>query len=298
MRIRALLISSLTVFGMTGCKSEQSERAPVEPVQPRSGTRVTSSDGTQIAFDKTGSGPVLILVSGALSNRALLRDNPLVPRLAEHFTVVSYDRRGRGESTDVKPYAVQGEIEDIDALITHAGQPAVVFGVSSGGALTLHAAAALGPSKITRLAIYEAPYGQDADAYDKQKQGVAKIVETGQPGQAAELFLSGIGTPAAALEQMKRTPAWNEMKAMDYTLVYDYAILGDGRIPLETLRKITVPTLVMTGDKSLPFMGPTGDAIAAAIPDAKRQTLAGQTHQVQADAVVPLLVEFFAPPSS
>ncbi len=307
MRIRPLLISSLTVLGTSGCQSDRKESAPVHAVQNRapaatpmsaSDTRVTSKDGTQIVFDKRGDGPVLVLVSGALSHRGMLRDNPLIPKLAEHFTVYSYDRRGRGESTDVQPYSVQREIEDIDALITHAGRPVYVFGVSSGAALAMQAAATLGPSKITRLAIYEPPYGQEPAAFAKQKQGVAQIVESGKPGDAAEFFLAAIGTPPDALDGMKHSPSWNEIKRMDFTLNYDFAVLGDGRIPMDTVHAIAVPTLVMTGGKSMPFMGPTGDKIATELPDAKRKTLAGQTHQVQADAVVPLLLEFFNSTSS
>ena len=256
--------------------------------------RATSKDGTQIAFEKSGSGPAVIIVSGALSHRALYGDQPIVAKLAEHFTVYIYDRRGRGESTDVQPYAVEREIEDIEALINDAGGSASLYGVSSGAALALQAAAKLGPTKVPKLAIYEPPYGQEKQAFATQKQRISELVRTGQPGDAAEYFLSAIGTPPEALDGMKRSPEWEAMKKMDFTLAYDYAVLGDGAVPEDVAKAIRVPTLVMNGGKSMPFMQPTADRIAALIPQAQRKTLEGQTHQVAADVMVPVLVEFFA----
>jgi pimeloyl-ACP methyl ester carboxylesterase len=308
MTIRPLLIGSLAMAGIVGCQSqntsERKERAAMQVVEQTerptktNDTRVTSSDGTQIAFEKVGRGPALIVVSGALSHRALLRDNALAPQLAEHFTVYTYDRRGRGESTDVKPYAVQREIEDLDALIEHAGGSAYLYGVSSGAALAMQAAATLGPAKVTRLALYEPPYGQQPAAFAKQKQGVKKRVETGKPGDAAEFFLTAIGTPREGLEGMKQSPDWDAIAKMDFTLAYDFEVLGDGAIPTDTARAIRVPTLVMNGDQSMPFMQSTADALAKQLRDAKRKTLAGQTHQAQGEVVAPVLIEFFTPASS
>jgi pimeloyl-ACP methyl ester carboxylesterase len=304
MRIRSLLISSLAVGGLAACQAEKKEGAAMQPhvetatrTTAASQQAVTSKDGTRIAFDRVGQGPPLILVSGALSHRGLLEGNPLIAKLAEHFTLYTYDRRGRGESTDTRPYAVDREIEDLEALVAHAGQPVYVFGTSSGAALSMQAAAKLGPDKVRKLALYDAPYGQDRAAYATQKQGVAKAIATGKPGDAAALFLTGIGMPPEALAAMQRSPQWAEMAKMDFTLNYDFAILGDGSIPEDSLRAITVPTLVMTGENSLPFMQPAADRIAT-LAKAERKTLAGQDHQVKADAVVPVLVAFFAPASS
>lgn len=251
-----------------------------------------SKDGTRIAFEKLGSGPALVLVSGALSQRSLFRDQPLVPTLAKHFTVYIYDRRGRGESTDTQPYAVAREIEDLDAVVEQAGGAASVFGISSGAALALQAAASLGPARVTKLAVYDTPYGQGEQEYAKQKQHVEEVIRTGAPGDAAAAFLSGIGTPPQALEEMKRSPAWETFKKIDRTLAYDYAVLGDGKVP-PVVESIRVPTLVMNGGASLKFMHATADEIAARIPRSQRKTLEGQTHQLEAEAVVPLLVEFF-----
>ena len=253
----------------------------------------TSKDGTRIAFEKTGSGPAVIVISGALSHRGLYRDQALPARLAEHFTVYLYDRRGRGGSTDVQPYEVAREIEDIDALLDDAGGSGYLYGVSSGGALALQAAAKLGPAKVTKLAIYDPPYGQETADFAGQKQRVSELVRTGERGEAAAFFLSAIGTPPEALDAMKRSPEWEAIRKIDSTLVYDYAVLGDGDVPREIVETIRVPTLVMTGEKSMDFMGPAADRIAALVPQSQRKTLKGQAHQVEAEVMVPVLVEFF-----
>ena len=119
---------------------------------------VRSRDGTTIAFDKEGEGRALIFVDGALSTRSGKAD--LASLLSPHFTVYRYDRRGRGDSGDTKPYAVEREIEDIDATIEKAGGSASLYGHSSGGCLALDAAVKLG-GKIKKLAMYEAPYNDD-----------------------------------------------------------------------------------------------------------------------------------------
>lgn len=255
--------------------------------------QVTSKDGTRIAFDKTGSGPAIIIIGGALSQRSLFAGNALPAKLAQHFTVYVYDRRGRGDSTDVQPYAVDREIEDLEALINDAGGSASLYGVSSGGALALQAAAKLGATKVPKLAVYEPPYGQKPEDFATQKQRVAETVRTGVPGDAASYFLSAIGTPPEALEEMKRSPEWDAMKKMDFTLNYDYAVLGDGAVPEEVVKTIRVPALVMNGGKSLPFMPAAADRIAELIPNARREILDGQAHQADAEVMAPVLIEFF-----
>jgi pimeloyl-ACP methyl ester carboxylesterase len=249
-----------------------------------------SKDGTKIAFEKVGHGPALVVVGGALSQRN--GGKPLAGKLAEHFTVYVYDRRGRGDSGDTKPYAVDREIEDLAALIEQAGNKAYLYGVSSGGALALQSAVKLGPATVTKLAVYEPPYGQDERTFNEQKERVHQLVETGKPGDAAEFFLSAIGMPPPALEDMKRSPDWQGMKKIDFTLDYDYAVLGNGAVP-DTVKVIRVPTLVMSGEKSMDFLQPTADRIAELIPNAQRRIVPGQTHQAAPDAVAPLLVDFF-----
>jgi pimeloyl-ACP methyl ester carboxylesterase len=256
---------------------------------------VTSRDGTKIAFEKTGTGPAVIIVGGALSDRK--GGKPLAERLAGHFTVYILDRRGRGESADAKTYAVEREIEDLAALINDAGGSACLYGVSSGAALALQTAAKLGPARVPRLALYEPPYGpndgKQKEEFSGQKRRVNELIKTGRPGDAAAHFLAAIGTPPEALEKLKASPEWEAMKKIDFTLAYDYAVLGDGTVPEAIARAIAVPTLVLDGEKSMEFMHATADQVAKLIPGAKRKTLKGQTHQAAPEVVAPVLSEFF-----
>jgi pimeloyl-ACP methyl ester carboxylesterase len=217
----------------------------------------------------------------------------LVEMLSKHFTVYIYDRRGRGESTNEQPYAVQREIDDLESLIDNAGGRAYLYGVSSGGALSLHAAGKLSADKVPKLAIFEPPYGQGKETFDKQKQGVNERIKNGKPGDAAEFFLSQIGTPAEALEKMKSSPAWRTIEKIDFTLTYDYQILGDGAIPRDVVKTITIPTLVIVGEKSVDFMHTTAKQLATVVPGAEHKTLKDQMHQPKAEAVAPVLIEFF-----
>jgi len=267
-------------------------QAPKKPMQ-----KVTSKDGTTIAYEKSGKGPALILVGGALSARA--GNGELVQLLSPHFTVYSYDRRGRGDSTDTKPYAVEREVEDIAALVQAAGGSAYVYGKSSGAGLSLHAAASLG-DKVKKLAIYEAPYS-DAEGAPKEwrefRVQLDRLLAAGRRADAVTSFMKFTGAPDKVLEEMKASPAWPGMEAMAPTLAYDNAILGDDRrVPVEVAAKVKVPTLVMDGGASLgpmPFMRATADKLGKAIPNAQRRTLEGQAHDVSAKALVPILVKFF-----
>ena len=252
-----------------------------------------STDGTRIAFEKVGDGPALIIVGGALAQRNGGR--PLAGKLKERFTVYTYDRRGRGESGDTKPYAVDREIEDLGALIEQAGNHAYLYGVSSGAALTLQTAAKLGAAKVPKIAVFEAPYGQAERDFNEQKDRVNQLAQTGKPGDTAAFFLSAIGTPPHVLEDMKRSPDWEGISKIDFTLTYDYAVLGNGSVP-DAVRRITVPTLVLDGEKAMAFIRSTADRMAELIPNAQRKTLKGQTHQATPEAVAPVLIEFFEPP--
>jgi pimeloyl-ACP methyl ester carboxylesterase len=250
----------------------------------------TSRDGTKLAFEADGRGPALVIVGGALSHRK--GGKPLAGRLQDRFTVYTYDRRGRGESGDTKPYAVEREIEDLGAVIEQAGNEVYLYGVSSGAALSLQAAAKLGPAKVRKLAVYEPPYGQGERAFNEQKDRINELVRTGEPGDAAAFFLSAIGMPPPTLEAMKQAPEWEGIKKMDFTLAYDYAVLGNGGVP-DAVKQIINPTLVIDGEHRLPFMHPTADRIAALIPNVQRKTIKGQTHQAAPEAVAPLLTAFF-----
>jgi pimeloyl-ACP methyl ester carboxylesterase len=257
--------------------------------------KVTSNDGTEIAYDQRGNGPALILVDGALCYRSFGPMPQLAELLAPHFTVYNYDRRGRGDSGDLQPYAIAREIEDIEALINEAGGSAFVFGTSSGGALALEAAIKLG-NKIKKLAIYEPPYNSDEavrQPWKEYRKELAELLAAGRRGDAAALFMRSVGTPEEQIEEMSHAPIWPMFEAVAPTLAYDAAVLGEDRsVPTERAAKVRVPTLVMNGT-IIPFMLGTAQALAKSIPNAQHRTLEGQPHDVNLEVLAPVLVEFF-----
>jgi pimeloyl-ACP methyl ester carboxylesterase len=256
---------------------------------------VISKDGTSIAFNQSGQGPALILVAGALTTCADW--SSLAARLAPHFSVFAYDRRGRGESGDSPPYAVEREVEDLDALIIEAGGSAFVFGHSSGAALALEAAVQLG-EKVKKLAMYEAPYNDDREAklaWRAYLQQLTELLAAGRRGDAVALFMQYVGMPAEHIEAMRQAPTWPQLEAIAPTLAYDHtAILGkDASVPIERAAHVLVPTLIMNGGASYPFMYETARALSKAIPHAQLRTLEGQDHGPADDVLAPALQEFF-----
>ncbi len=257
--------------------------------------KVTSKDGTQIAFDKLGQGPALILVGGAFQYRAFdQRTEQLATLLTQHFTVFHYDRRGRGDSSDTQPYAVEREIEDLQALIKAGGGSAFVFGNSSGGALALDAAAH--GLAIRKLALYEPPFALDESgrsaAANYAKQLTALLAE-GRRGDAAALALTRFGSPAEAVAGMRATPIWSGFEAAAPSLAYDAAVMGDDAVPTKRLASVTVSTLVLDGGASPAFMRNAAHATADVLPNAHYRTLEGQTHAVAPEVLAPILDEFF-----
>jgi pimeloyl-ACP methyl ester carboxylesterase len=265
---------------------------------------VTSKDGTTIAYDQSGQGPVVIFVDGALQYRAFDQGMaPLADLLAQHFTVIHYDRRGRGDSTDAlsrkfePALALQREIEDIEALIDAAGGSASLYGISSGAALAMEAASQLG-DKVKKLAMYEAPYNDDESAqqtwrnYAKQ---LRELLAAGRNGDAVGLFMMLVGAPPDQVEGMRQHPMWPLWEAVAPSLAYDHiADLGeDATVPTERASRVSVPTLIMDGSDSFPFMHATAKTLTESIPNARQHTLEGQTHEVAAEALAPVLIEFF-----
>jgi pimeloyl-ACP methyl ester carboxylesterase len=260
---------------------------------------ITSSDGTTIAFDRLGEGPAIILVGGAFEQRTMDSETAqlaALPLLAQHFTVFHYDRRGRGDSTDTQPYAVEREIEDIEALINEAGGSAFVFGISSGAALALEAAIKLG-NKIKKLAMYEAPYFSDEtarQAWIDYREQLEELLAADRRGDAVALFMMLVGMPADHVPGMRLHPSWPMWEAVAPTLAHDAAVVGeDASVPTERAASVAVPALIMEGGASYPFMHVAATALANAIPNAQHRTLEGQTHEVAAEAIAPVLVEFF-----
>ena len=259
---------------------------------------VRSKDGTRIAFDQQGEGPALILVDGALTTRASGSKPELARLLAQHFSVYSYDRRGRGDSEDTKPYALQREIEDIESLIDEAGGSAFLSGHSSGGCLALDATVKLG-DKVKKLAIYEAPYNDDPEAqkaWGVYLKNLTDALASDRRGDAVALFMTLVGIPAAQIEGMRQAPFWRGLEALAPSLAYDHGgVMGDDlSVPVDQAARVGVPTLVMSGGNGAPFMQETAKTLAKAIPGARLRTLEGQTHDVSPEALAPVLVEFFA----
>lgn len=258
--------------------------------------QVQSADGTTIAYDQIGSGPAVILVDGALGYRAFGYITQLAAQLAPYFTAITYDRRGRGESTDTQPFAVEREIEDIESLINEVGGEAFLYGISSGACLALEAAIKLGP-KVKKLALYEAPYDSDEarrQAFRNYRKQLTELLAEGRQGDALGLFMMFVGMPPEHLEGARQQPMWPMWEAVAPTLPYDAAAMGeDGSVPTEKAARLAMPTLVMSGSASYPFMYTTAVALAKVIPNGVHRTLEGQTHEVDAKALAPVLVEFF-----
>jgi len=243
---------------------------------------VTSKDGTKIAFDKTGAGPAVIIVNGALQYRAF---DPSMAQIADllskHFTVYNYDRRGRGDSGDTQPFAREREIEDLQALVEEAGGKAMVFGLSSGGVVSLDAAAVT--PGIPKVGVYEP----------------SLIAAEGRRDEAVEYFLTqAVGIPAEYIGGIKQDQAtWSGMTGVAHTIAYDAAFVGNvmqGKpLPTDRWVKVTLPVLVADGGASDAWVHHAADALAKVLPHASRQTLEGQTHMVDPKVLAPVIIEFF-----
>lgn len=260
--------------------------------------RVQSHDGTMIAYERIGTGPTLILVGGAFEQRALDSETAQLaasPLLAQHFTLVHYDRRGRGESGDTQPFALQREIEDIEALIDQFTGPIYLFGISSGAALAFEAAVQL-QAKLTKLALYEAPYNDDPQArqaWRNYRADLDELLLAGRRGDAVIRFMMLVGMPIEYAPEVRAMPSWPLFEAVAPTLAYDAAALGEeAAVPSARAAQLALPTLVMSGEASFEFMQSSAQALAAAMPNAQHLVLAGQTHEVEAAALAPVLKDF------
>jgi pimeloyl-ACP methyl ester carboxylesterase len=247
-----------------------------------------SADGTKIAFERTGGGPALIIIGGALNTRHSA--DMLVPLLAPHFTVYTYDRRGRGESSDTLPYSPGREIEDLKTLIAAAGGSAYAYGHSSGAILALEAAAA--GAALSKIAAYEPPYltGLAEQPWENFRDTVEAALNEGDRAGAVALFIRHTGSDFD--EGMKAMPWWPALLSVAHTLPYDLTLTSDGTVP-ERLSNIQVPTLGIYGGASPSWAGNAINAVAAAVPGMKRVKLEGQDHAVDHDTVAPVLIEFF-----
>ena len=210
--------------------------------------------------------------------------------------MLNYDRRGRGDSGDIAPYAVEREIEDIGALIQEAGRSASVFGYSSGATLALKAAASGLP--VTRLVLYEPPFNTDG-SYPALPAGfareLAELVSAGRRGDAVELYQAqAVGIPEDVIAQMRHAPFRPGLEAIAHTLAYDAAIIGDRSLPVGLLASVAALALVITGEQSPPFLRNAARAAAEALPSGRLAILPGEAHDISPQATAPVIAEFLA----
>ena len=251
--------------------------------------KVISSDGTRIAFERVGAGPALVMVDAAGNYRDFRPLRAPVELLAEHFTVYLYDRRGRGDSGDTPPYAVEREVDDLAALIAEAGGSASVYAMSSGALLALHAGAS--GLAISKLALFEPPLGAEEDrpaelAFTAE---LAELVSAGRRREAVELFHRG-SVPDEIIAQMT-PPVWAALEAVAHTLVYDSII--SNATSLELVRSVKVPTMVLDSQGSTGDLTGMAAAVVEALPDGTAHSLDGGWHGVPDEVLAPVLTRFF-----
>lgn len=260
---------------------------------PSKGT-VTSHDGTRIAYERVGTGPNLVVVAGALGAKDLPYMRNYVRAFEPHFTVINYDRRGRGESTDTQPFAVQREIEDLEAL-TQAVGPSHVFGLSSGAVLVLEAAASGVP--MQSAIAFEPPYmvGEHrTPAHAEYEPRVKALIAEGRRDDALKLFMRTVGVPGFMLAIMRILPLWKKLRATAHTLPYDAAAMNGFKPPQKRLAAIRTPTLAVFGEKTPPSLKDATRFVAKNVPGAELRSLPKQSHNLKPAAIRPLLSEFAA----
>lgn len=254
--------------------------------------KVVSRDGTTIAYEKAGDGPPVVLLGGGFRDHTVF--TWLVPHMTRHCTTYIYDRRGRGESGDAPQYAIEREIEDIEALIAEAGGQAAVFGGSSGAILALEAAMA--GVKMSKLALLEPPYRMPGFRRPPADFPVRlqALLDQDRRGEAAQYFLAElVGFSQEEIDEWRAGPMWASNEAMAHTLVYDTVLCGDGRLPVERLARTEVETLVVYSDHTGDWLSAAAKATAAALPNGRGVELPGVWHKVPPEVLGPALVEFF-----
>jgi pimeloyl-ACP methyl ester carboxylesterase len=256
----------------------------------------TSSDGTTIAYTKLGSGPALILVDGAFCYRENGPSSKLAPLLAEHFTVFAYDRRGRGASGDAPEYAIEREVDDLRSIVKEAGGSAFAVGVSSGGALALQAA--VRGVSLKGLVLYEPPYIEEdghPKPFEVPKRRLEQFLAAGDRAGAVRFFLTdvyGAPRPFVAVMPLIMRSGWKRNLSVVHTVPYDLTLLGDWSVLRDRSGLVTVPTLVVGGEKSPASLKAAVATVAGALPNARRVYLSGQDHNVSAPVVAPVIAEF------
>lgn len=264
-------------------------------------TKATSADGTVLAYEAWGDGPAVVIVGGAFNQAATWAG--LAQALADaRFTGVTYDRRGRGDSGDTPPYAVEREIEDFAAVVEAVGngRPVHAHGVSSGAALLLRAVAG-GASGVgvASISVFEPPFRTPGapPPPDRYVETLTGYVDRGDRTGLVEYFQTQvIGMPPERVAGFKQTPMWAGLEALSPTLVYDAHVLGgdDQTLPTDLLARVEVPLLAVTSTgTAAPWMGQATEAVASAVPHGRFVRLEGAFHDVPAPVLAPALAAFY-----
>jgi pimeloyl-ACP methyl ester carboxylesterase len=260
--------------------------------------KTASKDGTQIAYDKTGKGPALIIINGALSYRQNGSTKALVKLLAEHFTVYDYDRRGRGESTDTAPYAVRRETEDLAAVAAVTGEEPFVCAFSSGCAVVLHAIDH--GQKFRKIVLYEPPFvalqPQEELPVAEVKKKLGDLLAAGKRSKAVSYFLRKVvGMPALIvfLFRWLNRSAWKKNESIAHTLMYDLDVMGNLAFPAGLAADNVAPVLVVGGEKSPVQLANAVRNVAKQVPHAQTLFLKDQKHNVSVEVLTPELLRFY-----
>jgi pimeloyl-ACP methyl ester carboxylesterase len=251
---------------------------------------ITSPDGVTIAYERSGHGPALVIVNGALSTRTA--GAPLAPLLDGDFTLYRYDRRGRGDSSDSESSTPEREVEDLAAVIAAIGDAPFVFGQSSGAALSLEAAASGVPMR--GLVVNEPPYVRGPGTTSQTASELAALAADGRRDEAVERFMQSTGMPDAMIEEVKASPGWRPLLALAHTLAYDVRLLNEGAVPADRLSDIACPVLGTTGSLSPPWAEASVRAVAAAVQNGEWRVLEGQSHNIAPEVLASVLRERFA----
>lgn len=254
---------------------------------------IQSKDGTTLAYDVYGSGPALLLITGATCFRSFEPVLYDATTFAEQFTVYHYDRRGRGDSGNTLPYDPQREVEDIEAMIDAAGGSAFLYGHSSGAILALEAAIQLG-EKVKKLVLYDASYVHnqtEQQEFRTLSQGLYTLLDNGNYDEAIRLFLQDIGIPQEVLIDMQQSPQWPIMTALAPTLAYDTQ-LALNLPPLERASHLTTPTQIIIGENNPESIHEVARQLSGVIANATFIKLADQDHMPDPNVVLPVLSRF------
>ncbi len=257
---------------------------------------IRSADGTAIAFERSGSGPALVIVNGALSVGTTT--NPLGPRLEGQFTLVRYDRRGRGASGDAEAYAPEREIEDLQAVVAAVAgagdRGPFVFGHSAGARLSLEAAMRGLP--IAKLAVNEPPYIIEGTRPLPSPRIVAELramlAAGDREGALRHFLVDQVMLPGFAIDQVRATPVWEQWLGIAHTVAYDSELAIDNAMPVDRLARLDLPVLVTRGGASFPWIGESAGALARVLPHAEFVVLEGQPHSPAPDVIAPQLSRF------